>query len=285
MDSRDPKAPPDKDEDADPKQLAARCRELELLLHSILDNVPLVLWRIDREGDFTLHEGRGLASAGLTKGQFLGKNLFELYGEDVDVRRALAGEFVHNQANAHGVSWESWIVALRDAQGAVDGAIGVTLDSSEARRTEMELRAQLELVERQRQVIQQMGTPILQVWEGVLALPMIGVIDSTRTAEVMDSLLDAVVRERARFALLDLTGVEAVDTKAAAYLIELVRAIRLLGAEGIITGIRPSVAQTIVAIGVDLGEITTLSNLRAGLRHCIVRMRQEARPASGEGPR
>jgi rsbT co-antagonist protein RsbR len=105
---------------------------------------------------------------------------------------------------------------------------------------------------------------------------MVGVVDSSRTAEVMDSLLDAVSRTRARFAILDLTGVEAVDTKTAAYLIELVRAIRLLGAEGIITGIRPSVAQTVVAIGVDLGGVVTLSNLRAGLRHCILQMRRDA---------
>lgn len=289
MESHDPKAPPDKDENADPKQLAARCRELEQLLHAVLNSAPLVLWRVDREGLFTFHDGKGLASAGLTPGQFLGQSLFELYGGGKgteDVRRALAGESLYSRDETHGTLWETWYFPTRDEQGALDGAMGVTLDTSQARRTEMELRNQLELVERQRQVIQQMGTPILQVWEGVLALPMIGVIDSTRTAEVMDSLLDAVVRERARFALLDLTGVDAVDTKAAGYLIELVRAIRLLGAEGIITGIRPGVAQTIVAIGVDLGEITTLSNLRAGLRHCIVQMRrQEARPAPGGGTR
>ena len=164
---------------------------------------------------------------------------------------------------------------MRNAQGDVTSVIGLSLDTTEARRVERELRDQLDVVSRQRQVIQDLSTPILQIWDGVLALPMIGVIDSMRTAEVMDSLLAAVVRDRARFALLDLTGVEAVDTKTASYLIDLVRAIRLLGAEGVITGIRPSVAQTIVLLGVELNEITTLGNLRAGLRHCIVQMRRQ----------
>ncbi|EYF02170.1 RsbR, positive regulator of sigma-B [Chondromyces apiculatus DSM 436] len=246
--------------------------------------MPLIAWRLDREGIIQFADGRGLTNAGIKKEDLIGANAFEIYPDDVavPVRAALAGEIIHAPSEAHGISWENWDVPLRNDAGEITGVLAVSLDVTENRRVERELRNQLDVVMRQRQVIQDLSTPILQIWEGVIALPMIGVIDSMRTAEVMDSLLDAVVRDRARFALLDLTGVEAVDTKTASYLIDLVRAIRLLGAEGVITGIRPSVAQTIVALGVDLSEITTLGNLRAGLRHCIVQMRREQVAAKQE---
>ncbi|HSO00684.1 MAG TPA: STAS domain-containing protein, partial [Candidatus Nanopelagicales bacterium] len=137
------------------------------------------------------------------------------------------------------------------------------------------------IIERQQEVIRNLETPILQVWDRVLTLPMIGVVDSRRAARVMDDLLAAVVRGRARFALLDLTGVDIVDTSTANHLIGMIRAVRLLGAEGIITGIRPDVAQTIVSLGVDLSSIVTVATLRDGLSLAIKRMsREKARPAA-----
>jgi rsbT co-antagonist protein RsbR len=263
----------------------------ERLLHAIMDNLPICMWAVDPQGTFTLHDGKGLATAGLKPGQLLGLNVFDLYGQEeneamIALRGALEGEPGHSVSEAHGVHWENWVLPVRGERGEVTAVVGITLDISLNTKAERELRAQLDLVERQQRVIRELSTPIIEVWDKVLTLPMVGVIDSARTAEVMDSLLEAVVRARARFAILDLTGVEAVDTKTAAYLIELVRAIRLLGAEGIITGIRPTVAQTVVALGLDLGSIITLSNLRAGLRHCIAQMSREPRvtpPPRGDG--
>jgi len=268
-------------------ELERRCTEQEEMLAAIRDTLPVVIWRIDRQGTFSRHEGSALARFGMAQGQHVGSNIFELYPHDeaVGIRRAFAGEISRSYSEAHGAVWEGWCVPVRDVRGEVSGAIGITLDTTETRKTERELRAQLEVIERQRQVIQQLSTPILQVWDGVLTLPMVGILDSRRAADVMDELLDAVSRHQARFAILDLTGVDAMDTHTAAYLINLVQAIRLLGAEGIITGIRPSVAQTVVAIGLDLGNVTTLANLRAGLRHCIVQMRKEAGPPAKQPAR
>jgi len=110
------------------------------------------------------------------------------------------------------------------------------------------------------------------VWDGVLTLPMIGIVDSGRAARVMDDLLSSVTRHRAKYAILDVTGVDVVDTATANHLISMVRAVRLLGAEGILTGIRPSVAQTVVSLGVDLSSILTLSTLRDGLAMAIRHM-------------
>ncbi|WP_136923538.1 STAS domain-containing protein [Polyangium aurulentum] len=135
-----------------------------------------------------------------------------------------------------------------------------------------QLASQLALIDRQREVIRNLETPIIQVWDRVLTVPMMGVVDSGRAARVMDDLLAAVTRDGARFAILDLTGVEIVDTATAAHLLSLINAVRLLGAEGIITGIRPNVAHTVVSLGLDLSSIIAKSNLREGLAFAIRRM-------------
>jgi rsbT co-antagonist protein RsbR len=92
----------------------------------------------------------------------------------------------------------------------------------------------------------------------------------------VESVLAEVTRRGARFAIVDLTGVEAMDTATAAYLLKLIQGVRLLGAEGILTGISPSVAQAMVALGIDLARVTTLADLREGLRYCIQQMRAAA---------
>jgi rsbT co-antagonist protein RsbR len=134
---------------------------------------------------------------------------------------------------------------------------------------EQELRERLELVERQSATIRALATPIIQVWDQVLCLPVIGTVDSMRTAEMMQGLLEAIVREEARYAIVDLTGVEFVDTSTADHLIQLFRAARVLGVEGILCGIQPAVAQTIVALGLDLGGVRTMRSLRDALKWCI----------------
>jgi rsbT co-antagonist protein RsbR len=109
-----------------------------------------------------------------------------------------------------------------------------------------------------------------------LVLPLLGVVDSMRAAEVMGEVLQGVVNKEANFVLLDLTGVEIVDTATASHIIDLIRAIRLLGAEGIITGIRSSVAQTMVSLGVSLEGMITHATLRQGLQYCIRQLKQRA---------
>ena len=202
----------------------------------------------------TFHEGKTSPSLGLKPGQFVGMNVFDDPPAPMDMepmRRAVRGELVRTHVEAFGMAWETWVVPVRDARGEPDGAVSFTLDGTEAKLREDELKSRIEIIERQRSVIRDLSTPIIEVWDSVLTLPMVGVVDSKRAADVMDDLLAAIVDKRARFAILDLTGVEIVDTKTASYLIELIRAIRLLGAEGVITGIRPNVAQTMVSLGLD----------------------------------
>ena len=203
----------------------------------------------------------------------LGLNLFDLYPPEqaADVRRGLAGEEVVGNTDAYDRSWRTWVLPMRDAAGSVIAVAGVSLDITESTYTEKELRTKLALVETQQQVIRDLSTPIIEVWENILTLPMVGVVDTGRTAEIVEDLLTQIVRKRARFAILDLTGVEVVDTSVASHLLNLVRTVRLLGAEGLITGIRPTVAQTMGALDADLASVVTRSTLREGIRYCIAR--------------
>jgi rsbT co-antagonist protein RsbR len=249
------------------------------VLRILQETLPITVWKIDRQGVFVAMEGNGLERLGMKTGQLVGQNVFDAFVEDPTldfIRRALAGQHLHMFVDYSGMPWEAWYVPFRDGQGDVESILVISIDVSEAKHAESELRAQLALIERQHQVISALSTPIIEVWDKVLTLPMFGVIDSARVAQVMDSLLAEVSRKGARFAILDLTGVESVDTGTASHLLKLIDALRLLGAEGIITGIQPDVAQTMVMLGMNLEQVSTHSTLRAGLQRCIARMRSEA---------
>ncbi|MER5831378.1 STAS domain-containing protein [Streptomyces sp. NPDC002130] len=126
-----------------------------------------------------------------------------------------------------------------------------------------------ELIERQRQQLLEVATPVIKLWEGIVAVPLIGTLDSARSQVVMESLLDAIVAERARYAILDITGVPTVDSLVAQHLMKTVAAARLMGAECIVSGIRPAIAQTIVHLGIDLGTVVTRSSLADALAHAL----------------
>jgi rsbT co-antagonist protein RsbR len=207
-------------------------------------------------------------------GDLVGLNIFDLYSPETvgNIKRAYAGETVHYVSYEYDHYWESWHLPARNKDGEFIGIIGVGLDVSESKRKENELSTQLELIQQQQQIIRELGTPIIQVWDEVLTVPMMGVVDSRRAADLMDDLLAEVARTRARFTILDLTGVEVLDTATASHILRMVASIRLLGAEGIITGIQPTVAQTMIAIGVDLSTIVTLATLRDGLKLCMKKL-------------
>jgi rsbT co-antagonist protein RsbR len=127
--------------------------------------------------------------------------------------------------------------------------------------TEVYQKGREALILRQQQDMLELSTPVVKLWDGVLALPMIGTLDSARTQVVMETLLQRIVETGAEVAILDITGVPTVDTLTAQHLIKTVTAARLMGAECIISGIRPQIAQTIVHLGVELGDVITKASL------------------------
>jgi rsbT co-antagonist protein RsbR len=118
-----------------------------------------------------------------------------------------------------------------------------------------------EIIHRQQQELLELSTPVMRLWENILALPLIGTLDSARTQIVMQNLLEAVVRDSAAIAIIDITGVPTVDTLVAQHLLKTVAAARLMGADCIISGIRPQIAQTIIHLGVDLSDVVTKATL------------------------
>jgi rsbT co-antagonist protein RsbR len=128
-----------------------------------------------------------------------------------------------------------------------------------------------EVIARQQQEMLELSTPVVKLWEGILALPMIGTLDSSRTQIVMESLLQKIVETGSGVAIIDITGVPTVDTLTAQHLLKTVTAARLMGAECIISGIRPQIAQTIVHLGVDLGGVTTKATLADALAIALER--------------
>jgi rsbT co-antagonist protein RsbR len=117
------------------------------------------------------------------------------------------------------------------------------------------------VIQRQQQEMLELSTPVVRLWQGVLALPLIGTLDSARTQVVMENLLQQVVDTGANIAIIDITGVPTVDTLVAQHLLKTVAAARLMGADCIISGIRPQIAQTIVHLGVELGDVATKATL------------------------
>jgi rsbT co-antagonist protein RsbR len=132
-----------------------------------------------------------------------------------------------------------------------------------------ELEDKLATIERQQHAISQLSSPIIQVWEGVLTVPIVGVLDATRAAHLLESLLDAVLRARARYAILDLTGVDFVDTSAADRFFKILTAVELLGAKCIVSGIKATVAQTMIALGIDMSRVETMATLEDALQSCL----------------
>jgi rsbT co-antagonist protein RsbR len=135
---------------------------------------------------------------------------------------------------------------------------------------------ELEALARQREMtIRELSTPVMEVWDDVLVLPVVGVVDTRRSLEIMNTLLDRIVATKARCVIIDITGVEVVDTKTADYLLRVSRAANLLGTRCVLTGLSSAVAQTLVDIGADLTEVRTLRSLKDGLRDCLKYLRDK----------
>jgi rsbT co-antagonist protein RsbR len=268
-------------------------------LRTIFDQLPVAVYAVDTQGNPQIanpandrysnnQEPGPEVSAWADKFGIFAPDMVTPYPADkLPIARALAGEtvcarelFLRNAWTPDGIWLEAHAAPLRDGSKAVTGAVGVfvenptrkTLEEEVAKRNKDLLASEsekTELIARLRMAVQELSTPILELWEDVLALPVIGVVDSRRSAEMMERLLDEIVRSQSRFVIIDLTGVEVIDTSTADHFMKLVKAVGLIGARCVLTGIRPAVAQTLVDLDVNFGTLETLRNLKYGLRYCL----------------
>lgn len=174
---------------------------------------------------------------------------------------------------------------LRDQEGQVWAGILLVHDTTKSKKLEEDLAlrtaalkvsedAKVSLEGQFQITLRDLSTPILEVWSGVLAVPVIGSMDAQRSVEMMDRLLHEVSRTGTRCVILDLTGIDTIDTETANHFLKVSQSVKLLGATCVLTGISPAIAQTMVALGADL-SIATLRNLKHGLEYCLRQLRAE----------
>jgi len=156
--------------------------------------------------------------------------------------------------------WANVVIsAIHDEKGSLRGFAKITRDLTERKEAE-------ERIQQQSKEIMELSTPVMQVWRGVVTAPLIGSLDSQRTQQFMERLLNRIVETNSPVALVDIMGVPTIDTQTAQHLIETISAVRLLGAQVVLTGVRPVIAQTLVHLGIDLSDIITRSSLAAGVQ-------------------
>jgi rsbT co-antagonist protein RsbR len=215
-----------------------------------------------------------LKKAVLTAGMNLGD---EAYGE----ARALLSELSRDRARRGFTPSETAVsvFSLKDAlfELAIESgqppatliAASRWVDALGLATIESYVRAREEVITEQAEQLLELSTPVVKLWEGVVAVPLVGTLDSARTQVVMEKLLQTLVDTGSEHAIIDITGVPAVDTEVAQHLLKTVVAARLMGAECTISGIRPQIAQTIVALGIEFGDIPTKANLADALLHAL----------------
>ncbi len=159
--------------------------------------------------------------------------------------------------------------ALWDEAGRATRLAGSLSDLTARKKSEEELKEQLDIIRRQQEDIRVLSAPIIEVWEGVLTMPVLGALDRQRAQAMQEALLEAVARSRCSHMIIDVTGVASMDAATADHLIRIFRSIQLLGARGIVVGIQASVARAIVALGVEMPSVMKLGNLRQALLWCM----------------
>jgi len=266
--------------------LQTTAEHFRMLVENMKDYAIIIL---DPNGRIASWNPGSEAIMGYRSGEIIGQHFSRFYSsEDVQSGRP---EMELKVATAEGRSEdEGWrikkdgsrfwanevITVLRDQGGTLVGFGKVMRDLTERKRAEEKATLQA------REIIE-ISTPVIQVWDGVLMAPLVGTLDSERTQQLMERLLDRIVATNSSVALLDVTGVPTIDTRTAQHLAETTTSVRLLGAQAVLTGVRPAIAQTLAHLGVDLGEITTRSSLAAGLRVALNLLNLQVVSGNGNG--
>ena len=239
----------------------------------VMERADIVLFSMDPAGVTTLSDGKGLERLGQKPGERVGCNELEATrGTPAHdhLLRALGGEAVRATVEpVPGVFFDTWYMPLRNENNETDGVLGMAIDATHRVQADRQLAVNTRVIEEQIATIRDLASPIIKVWDEVLCLPIIGAVDASRASEMMENLLEAVVREQARFAILDLTGVAAMDTSTVHHILRIFSAARTLGVEGVLSGVQPAVAQTVVSLGIDLDALRMVRTLHDALAWCL----------------
>ena len=232
-----------------------------------------------KEGELRAQSGRFLE---LLREASRGENITDIQGANWAPLREMLGELSRSRAIQGFTSSETatfvfsfkqpLFTRLRQSHDNLDGLAEdlwratALLDKLGLYTTEVFMKSREDIIGRQAKEMFEQSSPVVELWQGILGLPIIGTLDSKRTQLVMETLLERIAQTQAEIAIIDITGVPTVDTLVAQHLLKTVAAARLMGAECIISGIRPQIAQTIVHLGVELGDVTTKTSLADALK-------------------
>lgn len=184
------------------------------------------------------------------------------------------GELTHTSKDGRQVITSSrWVLRLAHGKGA-DSVLQIDTDVTARKRAEQaDAERQQDIIRIQAQAIEELSTPLIPITDEILVMPLIGLMDSMRAKQIMQNLLNGLASSRGKFAIIDITGVQVVDTAVASALLKAAHAARLLGTQVILTGIRPEVAQTLVHLEADLSSIITCGTLQSGIQYAVARSR------------
>jgi PAS domain S-box-containing protein len=281
--------------------IGAQLRANQAQLHSILDNCPASIYMKDPAGKYLMVNRVFEEWFKTPRAAAVGKTDYDFMSPDIAAqwqandRRVLASQApVKEEEDAvFGGELRTYLsikFPIRDAQGTPYATCGVTTDITDRKRAEeanARARLQDETIRVQADTLAQLSTPLIPISESVLVMPLIGAVDSQRAQRVLSTLLEGVARQKAQSVIVDITGITVTDTGVVSILVNAARALRMLGAETVITGIRADVAQTIVNLGMDLSSLTTEATLQSGIAFAL-RQSNESSPlhpaASGRRP-
>jgi rsbT co-antagonist protein RsbR len=255
------------------------------LLQAILDNSTAVIFVKDVEGRFITISRRFETLFHVTREELQGKTDHDYFPTRVadqirehDLTVIETGAATQVEEHVPGTDGMRTYVSvkfpIRDSAGEISAIGGIATDITDFKRAEEERAAlQAQVIDAHRAALRELSTPLIPLAAGVLVMPIIGTVDSSRAAQLMDTLLLGVTAHGARMVILDITGVKVVDTQVANALLQTAQAAKLLGTEVVLTGISPHVAATLIGLGADLGTLTTLGTLRAGVAYALRRGR------------
>ena len=252
-------------------------------LTSVIDNSPSIIFTKDVEGRYMLVNKRASTYFGMPMEDIIGKRDDTFFSPEVtEVILAKDREIM---AGGRAVTFEEEVMTngssvitltvkfpIHDERGQLSGICGVATDITAQRRSEAQRVAlQEKMIEAQRATLDELSTPLIPIAAGVLAMPIVGSIDTLRAEQILETLLEGIVEHRAHTAILDITGVRVVDAQVASGLLGAARAVRLLGARVLLTGIRPEVARILVGLDADLTGVVTLGTLESGIAYALGR--------------
>ncbi|AUX36017.1 MULTISPECIES: PAS domain-containing protein [Sorangium] len=265
------------------KEAEAQQRRSAALLEAVIDNAPLLIYARDTEGRYIVANRQLEAALGMPRGGVLGLRSHDL------VPREIADQFEAQDREALVASAPMTLedqverpdgmrvylttkFALRDEDGKATGVCGISADITERVRAEQQsLMLQEQMFRVREETLQSIATPLLPIAAGVLVMPLVGTMTRERADRVIEVLLHGISAQQARIALLDVTGMPEAGAEVIDALVRAARSVRLLGAEIVITGIRPSVAQALVGTATDLGGIVTKGTLERGVAYALSR--------------